>query len=458
MDRKSLTIVAEKALHRLGLDRAVSYAFSGRVWVVLSGPVTLYLLLTRLTGAERGFYGTFQSVVNLQIFLELGFSYSILHFTSHEFAKLSLNAAGELEGDPDARSRVISLGRLALKWYCCLALLFFLLVGSAGYWFLSRSDGAAVMNWVAPWWLLCAAASLNLLLLPVIALLEGCNRVGFVNGCRTAAGVAANVFAWIALAGGVRLFAAALSSAAMFLTSSLLVTIYCRRFFIMFRHPAPGAQVSWWREIWPFQWKIALSAMSGYLIFSLFNPVMLRARGAVEAGRMTISLNLVNAVANAAFSWVSTKAPRYGMLINARKFAELDRLSRRSMTQGFVVCLLGGLALLPSLALLNAWAPQYGAKFLGLDSIAILLAGALVTQILFGQAVYLRSHKQEPFLGLSLVNALLTAVFLILAARAYGARGACAAYFLVQLIILPFATRIFFRCRRLWHQTPGVVS
>jgi len=55
---------------------------------LLAGPVGLYLIATFLTKSEQGYYYTFGSVLGLTVFFELGLSYVIIQFTSHEMAGL----------------------------------------------------------------------------------------------------------------------------------------------------------------------------------------------------------------------------------------------------------------------------------------------------------------------------------------------------------------------------------
>jgi O-antigen/teichoic acid export membrane protein len=440
--------------HWAGLDRAVSLAVVGRSWSLISYPLTLYLIGTRLSALERGFFYSFTSVAGLQIFLELGFSLSIVQFASHEFARLRLAPNGGIEGDPDARSRLVSLGRLALRYYLVMAALFVVIMGSAGHWFFATSRDAGGVNWTGPWWTLCLSTSLNLAFLPFLALLEGCNQIVFVNGCRMAAAMAYGAFLWAALAGGSGLFAAAAASAGMFLVSAMVVAFRWRRFFATFLGRPSGATISWWREIWPFQWRIGCTAVSGYFIFSLFNPVILRARGAVESGRMGMTLQLVNALANVCYSWVSTKTPRFGMLISSRRLDELDALWGRATAQALCVCGIGSGVILAGLYGLRTFS-SFGNKFLGYDASLVLLVAAIISVAQFAQAAFLRAHKKEPFLLISLVNAAATSLAVILGAKSGGSVGACLGYALVQAAVLPFTTAIFLRCRRAWRVEGG---
>jgi hypothetical protein len=435
-----------------GIDKPIFYVLSGRVWGVLSGPVTIYLIALFLTPEAQGYYYTFGSVLALQVFLELGFSQCLVQFASHEFARLSFLPGGRLQGDEQARSRLISLGRLALKWYGVLALLLFAGVGLGGQWFFAAAPERGVA-WCGPWWLLCLATSLNLCLLPLSALLEGCNQLNFLYGLRLSGALLASLVTWCALASGASLYTAAATA----LSGSLLtLAVLWRKWHGLLgelSRPPQGPVVSWQHEIWPFQWRIALSWMSGYFIFNLFNPVLFYFHGPVMAGRMGMTLQVTNSLSNVASSWFTTKGPQFGMLISQQRFGELDRIFRRATLQALGACALGGLVL----GAVLMWIQRhyaFGARFLGLDCVGLLLAVAVVNQLVFSQAVYLRAHKREPFLVPSVVAGVVTGVAVVLMGKAWGALGACLAYALIQMAIAIWATLIWARCRRQWHASP----
>jgi hypothetical protein len=68
--------------------------------------------------------------------------------------------------------------------------------------------------------------------------------------------------------------------------------------------------------------------------------------------------------------------------------------------------------------------------------------------VIFSQAFYLRAHKAEPFVWLSVGNAVLVAATVIFGEVVYGAFAMGVAYFLsTALIIFPAATMILFRFR-----------
>jgi len=50
----------------------------------------------------------------------------------------------------------------------------------------------------------------------------------------------------------------------------------------------------WMSEVWPFQWKIGLSMLSGFLIFRAFSPLILIEKGPVLAGQFGLTFSVMN--------------------------------------------------------------------------------------------------------------------------------------------------------------------
>jgi O-antigen/teichoic acid export membrane protein len=438
------------------VDRPVFYTALGRVWTLFSGPVTILLVTHFFSAKVQGYYYTFGSVVALQVFLELGFSQCIVQFASHEFAHLRFQPGGALEGDSRARARLISLGRLSLKWYAVMALLVVIGLGAGGYLFFSLKHDPSV-SWAWPWWSLCVATGMTLAILPIGALLEGCNQLAFIYGLRTLSAMTGSLVIWLALWGGLGLF----SGTAVVLAAILIAIIaYAWRWPGLLKElwRAPkGETISWRREIWPFQWRIAVSAVSGYFIFYFLTPVLFYFHGPVVAGQMGMTMQLVNSLGALAYAWTGTKGPRYGILISRRQFEELDRLFFKTTAQAVGVCAAGGLVLLAGLLFVRTHF-ALGGRFLGVGPTSLLVLATVVNQIVFGQAVYLRAHKREPFMWLSLANGLATGFLVVILGRFYGAWGVCLAYSLVQIAILAWATAVWKYCRRTWHYTVSTLE
>src|SRR5260370_35067646 len=115
-----------------------------------------------------------------------------------------------------------------------------------------------------------------------------------------------------------------------------------RRFlWSLYRYNAGLHRLQWWKEVWPFQWGIAISWICGYFVFQLFNPILFHYWGPVAAGQMGMSLNISNALMAISIAWVNTKAAPFGAMIARKEYVKLDHAFFRALTQSLVVCVLG---------------------------------------------------------------------------------------------------------------------
>lgn len=438
-----------------GVDRAIFYTLLNRGWYVFTGPLSIYLIAHCLTSEEQGYYFTFSSILGLQVFFELGLGYVIIQIASHEKAHLEWTAAGTLEGDPAAKARLASLFRFATKCYCTVAVLAGCVLVPAGLAFFGKSQpGALDIIWRTPWFLVVGITCFNLTLTPLYSLLEGCGKVAEFAQRGAWMSIIGNAFFWLVLLAQGKLFAAPTQAAVFAVIGTFWVFAkYGRCFKDLLATPIPpGTGLSWRKEILPFQWKVALTAFSGYFIFQLANPVLFRYRGPAEAGRFGMTTRIMDILLNLANSWVSTKSAPFGTYIARKDYATLDSVFRKASRQAIGVLLLGSAAFLVVYFALRMTGVSLAARFLDPLAIWFLLGNALVNCIVFCQAIYLRAHKQEPFLYNSLAGAVLIPLVIYLLGRPYGGLGIAAGLFSLNLLIgLPWATCIFSRKRKQWH-------
>ncbi len=438
-------------VQRAGLDRAVLCGVLARIWGVVTGPVTLLLIASHFTAVVQGYYYTFGSLLALQVFAELGLGQVIIQFASHEWSRLDLDRRGRIIGEPDALSRLVSLGRVTFRWYGAAAVLAATLIGLVGYKFFSRSPDPAV-GWVAPWFALCLLTGINLYLVPVWSLLEGCNQVSHVYAFRLVQGVVMSVSLWGAIALGAGLWAGPVASALGLLCAGVYLARRYLAFLGSFFKPATDEQMDWWREIWPMQWRIALSWLSGYFVFSLFTPVLFRYHGPIAAGQMGMTWTLVSALSGISSTWVLTKAPRFGLLIARKQYADLDRLFFRAAAASLALASAGAAAVWLVIYGLYALGHPLASRLLPPVPSALFLIATVLMQVSVPQSTYLRAHKREPFLGLSVVSGVMIGLSTWLLGRWYGATGMAAGYLAVVALGVPTGTFIWYRCRAEWHQ------
>ena len=451
----SLGTHVRNRLHKgLGIDKAIAFTILARGWASLAGLVTVALIARFLSPAEQGYYYTFGSLIALQIVFELGFSFVILQMASHERAHLTFSPGGLISGDSIAHARLASVLQKALLWYTSAALFLavFLLIAGTHFFSAHQHVGDNV-SWHFPWYAAALAATLTFQLDPILSFMEGCGFVSNVARLRFAQAATGSTLAWITLAAHHGLFApaaiiggnAGVASIWLFRKRDLLVPLL--------RHKPGEHRIHWMNEVWPFQWRIAVSWLCGYFIFQLYNPVLFAFRGAVAAGQMGMSLSIAGALSAVAVAWINTKAAPFGAMIARKEFQQLDRLFFKTLWQSVSVCAAGAFLAWLVVIYLN-WAHlPLARRLLDPISMGLLLAISVLNSAINGEALYLRAHKQEKFLLNSVLGALLVTPSTYFLGRSYGAFGMVAGSLAIGLFIgLPLGTYTFLKYRRIWHE------
>jgi O-antigen/teichoic acid export membrane protein len=439
-----------RTLSGLGIDRAVGWTVAARVWSILAGPVSVILIAAHLSAEEQGFYYTFASIVAFQVMFELGLGMVVVQFASHEKAFLEWRPDGTLGGSEVEKGRLAALLRKTLQWYAVATTLAVAVLIAGGTFFFANKP-TAVEGWSSPWIVLAVVAGGTLFLTPFLSLLEGCGLVIEVARVRTWQVMASNLTGWtVLLAGGALWTSPAIMGASLLVGSAWVLGTHRRLFSDLLR--TRGGGISWRKEVWPFQWRIAVSWISSYFTFHLFIPVLFNLRGPAVAGQMGMSLTLASAVFVVATSLLTTKVPRFGELIARRDFTELDAQFFPAMGRSLGVMALGATALLGGTVLLRGIGHRWSERLLEPLPFALLLATLLINTLFFAEAVYLRAHKQEPLLGIFIASGIAVAASTLILGRTYGATGMMLSYFLTTLVIsLGGGTWVFVRKRREWH-------
>jgi len=439
---------------RLGLDLAVSVTLLRWGWNVGGGLLTIIVITYFLSAELQGYYYTFNSLIALQVFAEMGLNFAIIQFASHEMPQLTWQPSGTLSGQLRAKRRLQSLMFFAFSWFGLAAILMIVVLIPLGLYFFDevRSSGDAMGSVALPWLLLVLFTAMNLFISAAVAILEGCGKVADMSMLRLVQAVFAMSSAWLVLSVGGGVYALAISSMMMLLVGLIWLWFKYRLFFNDLRshvENAPG--LDWRKEIWPFQWRIAVSFMSGYLISQLFVPLVFKTHGAVAAGQMGMSLQIIGALNGAAMAWIVTKAPTYGRLVAANQRKELDRLFVRGLIQSAVFLFIAISVVLSMLYFLQANTSPYIGRVLPFKLFALLCVVSLSNHFIYAEAAYLRAHKQEPFMLISVFIGLLSAVLAVLLVPPLGSAGAVYAYASATLSIgLLGGTFVFFTKRKQW--------
>jgi hypothetical protein len=403
----------------------------------------------------------------MQAFVELGFESAIIFVASHEWAKLRYGETGEIVGDANALSRLVSLGHFAFRFFVVAAVLFGVTVGSVGYVFFLQHPAADV-DWPAPWAALVAFTAGSIALIPFTALLRGCQQMAAVNRFLSAQAITGNLAIWASILLGANLWSAVAVAAVKLFWEAALVFRF-RSFFLPFWNKPPAERMQWKTEVLPLQWRLAVQGMFGFFAASLMAPVIFHYHGPAEAGRIGMTWTALMTLQYSAIAWVWARVAQFGLLVSERNFAELDRVFNRVTTVSFCLLALAGAMVVACVSSISAiangaaWASQ-------LPDIVQLLATRLsqriaepwptllltvavvLNHIPLSLAIYLRAHKRDPLLALNVFSSAAIGLLVWLLGSRFGISGAAWGYLAVAaLVSVPGSLIVFLRSRREWH-------
>lgn len=439
-------------INRLGINRTIGYIIITKVWGIFSGAITLFLLSRFLTPAEQGYYYTFSSILAFQVIFELGLGTVLTQFASHEMTHLKIVQNNELSGDLVAKSRLFSLVRLATKWYLIIISLVILTIAPIGMFFFTENVGYTEISWSIPWLLLVFFSSLSLFITPFIAIAEGCGFIGKIAKMRLYQSVFSGFIAWVCISSGYGLYATIAPSLGIIIIG--IFWLYKNFLFIIIQSFDKKIKnyeknnISWKHEILPMQWRIGLSWICGYFIFQLFNPVAFKYFGPEFAGKLGMSITVTNMMASLAMSWVTTKMPKFGNLIVLGNKKELNELFSKAYHQSIaILCLmiLGGMCVFLTLDVFKVYLIN---RLLSPEQFFILCLTVLGNHIVFCHASYVRAHKIELYLAISMITAIFISITLFLVSNFKMQNYLIPGYFLVIWIYcVPHSTYLFNKFR-----------
>ena len=451
---KLLKFIAQK----IGMDKAIAYSSGARIIQALAGALSVLFIAAFLSKEEQGFYYTFGSLLAVQIFFELGLTGIITQFVAHEAAHLIIKDNGMIVGENKYRSRLASLVHFSVKWYAVIAILFLIIVVVIGFVFFNEYDKSNnTISWRLPWILICIGSAIKLFQSPFTSILIGLGKVKEMNKISFYQQLILPIITWIGLICGFKLYVIGISS----ILAALIWNIYVattnqQRILLFLWKEKITLRINYLIEIFPYQWRIALSWISGYFIFQLFNPVLFATEGAVVAGQMGMTISVLNGIQALSMSWINTKVPLFSKLIALKDFLKLDEVFKRTLRQMITVCLfllvvmIGGIGIIRYFDIsLNG--ESFGNRFLNYIPMSLMMIALFVNQFVNSWATYLRCHKKEPYLLISIVSAILCSLSTIFLGKYYGINGITSGYCLIMIALMPWSYYIYMSCKNKWH-------
>ncbi|MCC6211770.1 MAG: hypothetical protein IT513_12075 [Burkholderiales bacterium] len=360
------------------------------------------LVVWRLPPPDQGYYWAMTGLGGLVQVGELALTQVVLQTSAHHVAR----------GD---RVQLARFWRTARLLACCLVPIAALAVLACGFALLGSHEAAREPAWRIPWVAFVIALAGCQLLGPWIGFIEGAVSIAaswrFQGRLEAVSGVALLA----ALALGAGLWSLVAYAALRFVLIASWVVL--RR--ADFRRPAAdGYRVAeWLREVWPYQWKLAVTAVTSFFIYRAFTPIVFAGLGPDAAARFGLSVAIMASWLSITVAWPSSQIGRIGSLASQEKRDELRVTFRTMLYASTAFTAMGALLILAALRAADLVGIPYSAKSAGLGATAMLLAAGVLHHVVLCASVLLRSERRDPLLPYSIAGSLITVVALWYATR-----------------------------------------
>lgn len=425
------------------IDKDLISSIINQLWRLVSGPVTMIFITLYLTEIEQGYWYTFLSLSALSIFADLGFSSIMLQFSAHEVGNLTIKDGILYSADPKYFFHIQKLGKLLrfiVKWVSTLFFLTFPLIFCVGYFVFSKKDEN--ISWLVPWIIFILGSGIGFINQGVLSFLEGCNQVAQIQFIRFIASIIQTLIIFIFLYLRLNLYAIAIASLISSLSINILIQVFYKKLVNQLWTVSKNYNFSWKKEFLSLFWRYSLSWASGYFIFQIFTPLAFNYYGSEFAGKIGFSLALINAGFAISTVWLTSILPKLGMYIATKNWVSLDSLFEKRFLLGLLTYLLG-FGTFFIIFLFFQEKSFFFKRFLPPIPFLCLLLAWLIQYIVSSLAFYMRAHKEEPLVWLSLISGLSVSLSTVLIVFFLNSNFIFTGFLLTQIIFFPFVIRYY---------------
>ena len=431
----------------IGIDRSILWGVLNRGLGFIRGPISIYFLVTYLTPGDQGLWYTFGSLSALTIFAELGFTSIITQFVSHEFAKIPDKEKLVDSGRSDI-SRLIGLIQFSIKFYLLIiptAIVILLVVG----YFYFKTELTAIYF---AWFVFSITGGFGLFIGLLQSIYQGLDKVKDIQKNIFISTTINTVLTWIFLMLHFKIWALVLGNLLGLMLTTILLFNLSPGFWKLIYKFKLSEKFNFLTETLPLQLRYAVTWISSYFVIYLYIPATYKLVGDIQAGQFGITYSIFTTISSVANNWVFTKVPKFNMHAALKDVNSLNILFKRSSLQGFSVLIFLYMVFILALFFLKIYLPNIAVRFMDIK-LTILFMIPQIAQYFIGiLATYLRAHKEEPFMWVSVLMAflLIGSVFGILSLKLGLEILFYVLIIIYWIIILPIALKIFFDKRKLY--------
>lgn len=369
--------------------------FSIRSASLISSALLITGVATKLSLHDQGVYYLLQSFVALAFFFDLGIGFVLANMAG------IANAEGST-GSSDTVKPVAAVARFGMKWSLLAALLFAAIVGLAGIRPVLNLPNA---NWASllMWGLLIVGTSCNLGLGALLSLFEGLGFVRQSSIVRFTQAFANGATFLIIVHFNHNPFSVGISAAISIIAAGLLFVRQFGDHIRSFARTKPADPLVWTRDVLPFQWRVAISWLTGYFMFQAPTLALATFGSISDAGRFGMSMQIVLAILSVAQVYLTFCVPRWSAKASEKSGGGIfgDYLVSVAVTTAIVFS--AGLVLLAGIHFLAP--PWLASRVLPETSLVQMLLGTGGFQAFMCGNFYFRAQLRESLWPVSVLGA-----------------------------------------------------
>jgi hypothetical protein len=442
-----------RLLEYFQIDRTLVYALGGRVWQIVSGPVTIVLLVRMLTEGERGIYCTLIGLASLQNFFELGYLNVLISQAGRAIGEIPTQAenpqgtSDSSETSRDAHLAIAGLMSASTRWFRFVSSAFFVVAMTIGMY--SLRANREPIAWFVPMLVYLCFVAANFYLAPKIAILEGAGGRAIVYRMQLCQFVTGTFAVWLSLWLGGKLWTLAIASAVQLIWALI---------FLFVRPPTFLAESSRLRgtklpqpcvELGFNQRRMAIYSFTFFMATQLFVILVMTFHGEIEAGRIGMTMMVVSAIQVVSMAWLQTKYSVLAIHHGAGERSQAGALWRKSLLISTLILIVLLFDLQILLFLIARYLPGKELGFVTPFELGIYSAGCIANHLIAAQTLYVMARRSNPLTLPASTGFLVTTLAVVLGAYLEGSFGLLVGYACSMcLFTLPIHSIAYLRVRK----------
>jgi len=414
------------------IDRDILFVALYRIFQVGSVGLTSIFIPLFVNEVEQGIYFIFLNLVAAQLLFELGLNQAVLQVSSHVIDRKSISYHSLIAW------LEVTYKKIALKFYLSISL-----VGVIYFYLFTPSEYYYV---IYLWLFIAFFVSVGLSIMYRYALMESETKVAHSYRGKFLPLFLSTMCLWLMLF----LKCGLISIVIGYMIQSFVTYAWLKK-----NYPVEKQELKLFEknniyisEVKEIKNKFALSYIGGYIGFNSVVPAVFALVSPAEAGRVGLSLAMFSAVTLVSSSFVTAKNVSMANLISTRSYQELNKGFFKYFWLSIVASVCFVLSIFALIALMTELGYNFSARLMDVKMLIAIALAACANTAIYAMAIYVRSHKVEPFVAASVVSASVT-FFLSIVGAIYSARWSVSGYVVsVLLISIPWTIVIF---KRYYH-------